>query len=172
MRRLGGSRIVAGRWAALFADLDGEADAAEAADLRAEVLTRTKIEHARLTLADRLRAHEGVEVTVTVGAGTLRGRLADAAPEWLLVDETLVAATAVLAVQGLGPNAGAPESRPRKPLPLGVLLRMLADRGDEVTCTFADGRTVRGTIGRVGADHVDIGDRVVPYAALATVRPG
>jgi len=159
------------RWDALFADLEAELEGEEARELDGEVRDRTRREHARLTLADRLVAHEGVTVTVTTTAGPVRGVVTDAAKDWVLVDQTLIPRTAIVSVRGLGAAARDPEQRPVAELPVGYALRRLAAEHDEVTCTFADGRTTRGAITRVGRDHVDIGGEAIPFRAIATVRP-
>lgn len=158
-----------GRWDALFADLEGELAGEEARELDAEVRDRTRREHARLALADRLAAHRGAHVTVTtLGGGTVSGRLTDAAKDWLLVGETLIPRTAVLAVAGLGRAAVEPDAAPTVKKSVGYALRTMAG---PVTCTFVDGRTVQGTIERVGRDHVDLDGRAVPFRAIATIRP-
>ena len=160
-----------GRWDALFADLEAELDGERARELDDEVRDRTRLEHARIALADRLAAQHGAEVAVTTfGAGVVRGPLTDSGKDWLLVGETLVPRAAVRTVEGLGPAAVDPDTT-RLRLPLGVALRALARRHDVVTCTFTDGATLRGRIERVGKDAVDVAGHVVPFRALATVRP-
>lgn len=160
------------RWTALFADLEGELAGEEARDLDDEVRDRARREHGRLALADRLAAQHGREITVhTQGAGAVRGRLTDASKDWLLVGDTLVPRTAILAVDGLGPAAAEPDAAPKAPLPVGYALRALAREHHEVRATLLDGRTVTGGIDRVGRDHVDIGGTAVPHRAIAAIRP-
>lgn len=162
-----------GRWAALFADLEAELAGVEARELDDEVRDRTAREHGRLALADRLAAQHGTEVTVTTnGAGVVRGRLADSAKDWLLVGDTLVPRTAVLAVAGLGPAARDPDAAPRTMLPIGWVLRGMAREREPVACTLVDGRTLRGRVERVGRDHVDVAGQAVPFRAIAALRPG
>ena len=98
------------RWDRLFADLEAELAAAGAADVRGEVAERTRIEHGRLRLVDRLRPAVGGEVVAAVtGAGTVRGVLVDVGSDWLLMaaspapGDVLVALDAVMWVSGLGP---------------------------------------------------------------------
>jgi hypothetical protein len=163
-----------GRWAALFADVEGELDAAEAAELDAEVSDRTAYEVGRLTLADRLTAALGTDVAVTTnGAGTVRGQLTDAAPDWLVVGDTLVPTAAVTTMTGLGVRAARPGAIQRR-LTLGYALRALA--GQDATVTTTDGTMYRGTIDRVGADFVDVsteqGGKTIRHVAIAAVRPG
>jgi hypothetical protein len=179
------------RWAALFADLEAEYAAAEAAQLDAEVRDRARREVARLHLADRLAPAVGHPVVVTArGAGTVRGLLADAAPEWLLVTETrdvLVPASAVLSIGGLGARSSEPGTggRVAARLTLGYALRGLARRRAAVSLTLVDGSTLDGTLDRVGGDFVELAEhppgearrpgavravRTVPFAALGAVR--
>lgn len=169
------------RWEALFADLTAELDAAEAAELDAEVRDRTRREQAATTLADRLNAAIGGLIAVSTTAGRHHGTLADAAPGWLRIDDTLIPATAVRSVQGLGPHAE-PASQVTQRLSFGYALRALARRRVEVTVTLTDGTTLNGTFDRVGADHADLalhppgepreraGTTTIPFAAVAAVR--
>jgi hypothetical protein len=161
------------RWAALFADLEAELDAAEAAELAEEVRDRERRELARVHLSDRLFPGTPVAVT-TRGAGTIRGTVADAAREWLLLEgpDVLVAAHAVLHVTGLGATAEPPT---KVRLNLGYALRALSRNGS-VAMTLTDGTTFHARIDRVGADFVDLAEdgrpwRTVPFDAIATVRP-
>lgn len=184
---------VQGRWEALFADLEAELDAAEAAELDAEVRDRARREVARLHLADRLAPAVGHPVVVTArGAGTLRGRLADAAPEWLLLSEPpaldcLVPLAAVLSITGLGAQSVEPGTggRVAAKLTLGYALRGLARRRAQVAVTFVDGTGAHGTIDRVGGDFLELAEhpageprragavravRTVPFTALGSIR--
>ena len=160
-----------GRWEALFADLEGELAGEEARELDAEVKDRTRREHARLTLADRLAANEGAEVAVTTnGAGVIRGALTESGKDWLIVDDTLIPRAAVLGIVGLGERARDPEMRPGAALGIGTVLRAMAEDGP-VRCVFVDGRTVMGRVERVGTDHVDLDGTAVPFRAIAAIRP-
>jgi hypothetical protein len=182
------------RWAALFADMEAELDAAEAAELDAEVRDRARREVARLHLADRLAPALGHDVVVTaLGAGTLRGRLADAAPEWLLLAEQsldcLVPASSVLSIAGLGALSTEPglPAGVRARLTLGYALRALARRRAPVAVTLTDGSTLSGTLDRVGGDFTELAEhpqgeprrpgtvrtvRTIPFRALGAVRAG
>ncbi|HVF05941.1 MAG TPA: hypothetical protein VNA20_13950 [Frankiaceae bacterium] len=160
------------RWAALFADLEGELEGEEARDLDDEVSDRTRREHGRLALADRLAAQHGRELAVhTSGAGTVRGPLTDSSKDWLLVGETLIPRTAILAIDGLGPAATEPDAAPKSRLPVGYAVRALGRDHPAVIATLLDGRTVTGGVGRVGRDHVDVGGQALPFRAIATLRP-
>src|SRR4051812_49985990 len=71
------------RWDRLFADLDAQLAAADAAELAGEVGDRTRREVARLHLADRARLAIGAELSVGLGtAGTASGRLEREGAEW------------------------------------------------------------------------------------------
>lgn len=178
------------RWAALFADLEGELAAAEAAELDAEVRDRARREVARLHLADRLGPALGHQVTVTAhGAGRLTGTVQDAAPEWLLLNEApardvLVPLRNVLAIDGLGALSEEPTATQRR-LTLSYALRALARRRSAVTVTFTDGSTASGTFDRVGGDFAELAEhppgeprrpgnvrrtRTIPTTAIAAVR--
>ena len=182
-----------GRWEALLSDLEAELDAVAAAELDAEVRDRARREVARLHLADRLAPAVGHPVVVAVqGAGTVRGRLADAAPEWLLLSEPpsldcLVPARAVLSISGLGAQSTEPGTggRVAARLTLGYALRGLARRRAQVVVTFVDGTTANGTIDRVGGDFLELAEhpagearrpgavravRTIPFGAVGTVR--
>lgn len=180
------------RWQGLFDDLEGQFEAAQAAELAGEVAERTRREAALLRLVDRLRAAAGTEVTVVVpGAGVLRGRLLDAGSDWLLLEEgggreLLVPLPAVLGVTGLGPRTAVPDEGPvAKRLDLRWALRGLARSRAGVALGLVDGTLVTGTLDRVGADHLELAEhglgearrpaavrqvRLVPLPALALVR--
>ena len=159
------------RWAALFADLSAEFEGEEARERDDEVRDRTRAEHSRIAIADRLAAHDRADVVVRTPAGPVRGPLTGAAPDWLLVGETLVPRTAILTIGGLTAAAREPDAAPRGRLPIGYALRVIARERAPVVVTLVDGSTLTGPIDRVGRDHVDVGGQAVPYRAVATVRP-
>ena len=183
------------RWRALFDDLEAQAEAADAADLAAEVADRTRRERGLLRILDRLLPVEGHPVAVTVvGAGPVRGRLADAGVDWLLLEEAaqrevLVPLASVLGITGLGPRSGAPgaEGEVGRRLDLRWALRGLARSRAGMSVVLRDGSVVTGTLDRVGDDHVDLAEhlpgearrveavrqvRLIPLTALALLRAG
>jgi hypothetical protein len=177
------------RWDRFFDDLHGQWEAAERAELAAEVADRTRSEAARHALTDRLRPSVGSPVTVAVlGGATLTGVLGGVGPDWLALAESsgsaLIPLGSVLRVRGLDRAAAAP-SRVGRRLGLRYALRGLAQDRRGVTVLLVDGSTVTGTLDRVGADHVELAGHpvdeprrpaavrdvwVVPFSALAAVR--
>lgn len=181
------------RWEDLFADLEQEYEAAQAAELSAEVADRTRVERGRVSLAGRLRAAVGHQVQVEVtGAGPVVGTLADSGPDWLLLSEprgrqVLVPMDRVVAITGLGRRAGDPAlvSPVDARLDLRTALRRLARSRTAALVLLTTGRQLDGTVDRVGADHVDlalhpVGEArragavlavaTVPLASVALVR--
>lgn len=181
------------RWAALFADLEAQLEAAERAELAGEVADRSRREAALVRTADRLRAAVGLPVGITLlGAGTLSGRLSDVGPDWLLVEEpgrreVLVLSDAVLAVSGLRTGTATPgsEGEVGARLDLRWALRGLARSRTPVQVVLRDGSVLTGTLDRVGADHVELAEhapgeprrptavqsvRLLPLRGLAALR--
>jgi hypothetical protein len=181
------------RWDDLFADLDAQLEAAEAAELAGEVADRSRQEMGLLRLVDRLGAARGTTVAIAMtGAGTVRGRLLDAGADWVLLEETgqrelLLNSTAVLGITGIGVRSDVPgsEGEVGRRLDLRWALRGLARSRAGVQVVLVDGTTLSGTLDRVGADHVDLAEhppgearrasavrqvRLLPFAALSVVR--
>lgn len=181
------------RWEELFADLDAQLSAAEAAELAAEVADRTRHEVGQLRLVDRLRPSLGAAVSLQVtGLGTARGRLLDVGTDWLLVQEDgagqlLLPTSSVLSISGLGRAAEVPGSEGEvvRRLDLRWTLKGLVRSRSGVQLVLSDASVLTGTLDRVGADHVDLAEhppgearrpaavrqvRLVPLAALAAIR--
>jgi hypothetical protein len=179
-------------WEALFADLEGEFEAAQADELAAEVEDRSRREAARLRLVDRLRPAQGRSLAVTVvHLGVLRGRVAVVGPDWFLLvtaqaREVLVPTAAVLSVAGLANEVAEPglEGQVAARLGLGYALRALARDRAVVSLTLSDGGSRLGTIDQVGADFVVFAEHpagearragavrevaVVPFSALLAI---
>lgn len=179
-------------WEDLFADLEGEFDAAEAAELAAEIEDRSRREAARLRLVDRLRASTGIPLDVTLATDSVRGVLADVGKDWLLLHErrrrqVLVPFASLVAVVGLRDRADEPdtESPVTARLTLGYALRALARARTPVAATVTGGDLRTGTINQVGADHLVLMEHeidevpvanairhisVVPFSAIIVVR--
>ena len=182
------------RWKTLFDDLEGQWDAAEAAELAGEVSDRTRREQALLRMVDRLAPARGASLTVTVRGGVVRGRLVDQGSDWLLLEEAgghelLVPASGVLGLVGLDGRSASPGAQGpvAKRLGLAWALRGLARSRAGVALHLVDGSVATGTLDRVGADHLDLAEhglgearrpalvrqvRLVPLAALSHLRSG
>ena len=179
------------RWTSLFADLEAQFEAAEAAELELEVRDRSRREASLIRTVDRLRAARGAEVALVVlGAGPVPGVLRDAGEDWVLVEqpgagEVLVPLAAVLSVTGLGRRTAQDAGEVARRLDLRWALRGLARARSGVQVALVDGSVLTGTLDRVGADHVDLaehvagqerrpssvqGVRLVPLTGVALVR--
>ncbi|MFN2538937.1 MAG: hypothetical protein ABR549_12450 [Mycobacteriales bacterium] len=181
------------RWEQLFADLDAQLSAAEAAELAAEVAERTRYEVGRLRLVDRLRPALGAPIAMQAeGLGGTRGRLLDVGPDWLLLHEDgagelLLPAASVLSLAGVGGPAEVPGSAGEvaRQLDLRWALKGLVRSRSGVQVVLRDGSLLTGTFDRVGADHVDLAEhapgearragavrqvRLVPLRSVAAVR--
>lgn len=184
------------RWTALFEDLEAQLEAADAAELEAEVRDRTRTELARIDVAARLRSAVGSTLDVQLRSGDrLRGTVASLGADWLLMQdedtggapsrELLVPLRAVLVLRGLGPSSrtsgSSPTGAPGGPvvgrLDLRSVLRGIARDRTSVRVTTDDGSLLIGVVGRVGADHLELPteprDRfgpVVPFTGLALVQ--
>jgi hypothetical protein len=181
------------RWQQLFADLQAQFEAEEAAVERAESGSRARAEVGAVRLAERLRGAQGSPVTLGCrGAGQVGGVLQEVGVDWLLLEDgrgrqDLVATAAVRTVGGLGRRTAAPEpaggvwSR----LDLRRALRGLARDRSAVQVLLDDGVVLHGTLDRVGADYVELaehpsdqprrmgavqGVRAVAISAIAVVR--
>lgn len=180
------------RWDDLFADLEAQLAAADAAELAADVEQRLRLEVGRTTLVGRVRAAVGQEIALGVGDQVMHGRILGVGPDWLLIGsgaETLLPLAAVDWLQGLGrSSASGDPGQVWSRLGLRSALRGLARDRAEVRLHHAAGPPVVGTIDRVGDDHLDLavhppGEprraavvtavRTVPLAAVrAVVRGG
>src|SRR4051794_10964805 len=183
------------RWDRLFADLDAQLAAADAAELAGEVVDRTRREVARLHLADRARLAIGAEVSVGLGAaGATSGRLERGGAGGGPLGGTggidqLVCTQALTWVTGLPALAADPDAQSvvRSRLGLTYALRGIARDRAPVTNVLRDASTCTGTIDRVGADFLDLAEhapgeprrstavrsaRSIPLSALAMVRSG
>jgi hypothetical protein len=188
------------RWEDLFADLEGRARALAEAEMRAEIVDRTRGETSQVQLVNRLRAQRGRSVTIwAAGPGEVVGVVRRVATDHLLLDipssrgevEALLVTHAVVTFADLAPGAIAPEAVGVVESRLGlasVLRGITADRS-VVTVTTREGSQRHGTLAKVGADWVDllvhapddvpragrVGARLtLPFSALAMIarRPG
>jgi hypothetical protein len=150
------------RWDRLFADLEGQLEAAARAELAAEVADRTRYEVAQTQLLDRLRAmlHSHVELTVA-GVGPVAGTLARVGADFVLLEAAgslaLIRAGAVVTARNLAAasrSVGEVAAR----IAIGMVVRELARDRAVVTVWLVDGTTLAGTVDRVGADYIDVAE--------------
>jgi hypothetical protein len=168
------------RWEQLFADLQAQFEAEEAATERAESASRARTEVGAVELADRLRGSLGLPLTLGCGgAGTVTGTPVEVGPDWLLVEDdaarqSLVALSAVRWVSGLGRRTAAaePPGPVRGRLDLRRALRGLARDRSAVHVLLDDGVVLSGTLDRVGADYVEVAEHPTDLPRRAEVVQG
>lgn len=174
------------RWDELFDDLEAQARHEERLDRDAEVADRRERELAQVALVHRLAGTGGAVVGVQLDDGSwVEGVVADVGVGWVLLTsgdgrrQVLVAAVAVAAVRGLGHHVGPPPGTVAARRTLVLALRTLAREREPVLVRTRAG-DVRGVLGRIGADHLDVEPEVrgrgaaqdgvtVPFAALLSV---
>jgi hypothetical protein len=166
---------------AFLDDLEQQAQALYDADRASELADRARSEYAAVTLATRLMASLGEEVTLDVnGVGPVAGHLQRVGPDWALVhgaaQDWVVRLAAVKAVEGASDRA-LPEVAwsPVSRLGLGSALRRLADTGSDCRLHSVDGATWEARLARVGADFVEarVGQGrmvLLAWVALAAVQ--
>ncbi len=170
------------RWDRLFADLEAEAADLAAQDRDAEIAELTRAALSEVRWLERVRGATGSPATLVLSADTrVTGAVRYAGPDWVLVeagsDDVLVPADAVIGIEGVG--SAAPPSADRVPLTWAAAWRSLSRDRASVLVRRTDGRPVRGTVGKVGADFVELerdddsrlGQMVlVPFAAVQSVH--
>lgn len=182
---------MAGRWTALFADLEAQAAAGDALERAAEVEERARAEIGALTLAARLRGSVGAPVLVRLaGDLALSGRIVRTGPDWTLLEEdtnreAVVAHGHITAVRGLARHSVVTEGIVESRLGLRSVLRGIARDRSAVRIHLPTGGTVDATIDRVGADFLEAaahpasearrraevrGVEIVPLSAVVGVR--
>ena len=164
----------------LFDDLEQQAAGLALSERDALVAEQSRAEYATLDLAARLHASTGSRLQVDVtGLGTLDATLTRVGDGWCLLDAAgptwVVPLRAVTAFRGLASGAVAVPARSVvSRLGLGSALREMAEDRADVVLHRLDGQLVRGVLGRVGLDFVEVGNRervdVVPFTAIAALR--
>ncbi len=165
------------RWERLFDDLEGEVVEMAALERDAEISERVRAEVSAVRWLERLRGSLGATIGVELMAvGPVRGVVRYVGPNWLLLDDGgrdfLVPAGSVIGVEGAGRSA--PVESERVPLTWAAAWRSLARDRAVVRLVRLDGTALRGTVGQVGADFIEIegaGERararLVPFAGIA-----
>jgi hypothetical protein len=162
------------RWDELFADLSGQGEAEQAAELAAEVAERGRWESGQITLLDRLRSMP-VGSPVLLGladSDSARGSLLAVGVDWVVLGEArrdcLVPHTALRWVRRTEPEsadqaaalsgyAGTCGELPAVPrLRLAQAVRALVRDRAYVRVRLLDGETLSGTVDRAGPDHLDL----------------
>ena len=182
--------------ASLFDDLEQQAEGLVLSARDADVAEHGRAEYASVDLESRVHASVGARVACDLlGGHRLRGTLARAGRDWLLLvplegsddgDDSgwVVHLRCVTRLSGLGQRALPPEARGvLARLGLGSVLRRLAESRRPVLLALTDGAQVRGGVGRIGADFVEVivegpgpgaraaaGTDLVPLAAVAALR--
>lgn len=166
---------------ALFDDLESHAEALYDSEREPELADRSRAEYRQVSLASRLMASVGSELTIEVLAvGPVAGRLDRVGAGWCLLSgaaqDWIVATSAVEVVHGAAERS-VPEVAwsPLATLGLGSALRRLADSGERCVLHLRDGSAPDGVLRRVGADFVELcgaGGRValVGFDALAAAQ--
>lgn len=172
---------------AILDDWEGRAQAEFALERGAEIRDRGQAEYAEVTLAGRLMASRGRQVSLEVdGVGGLHGALVRSAADWLLLEasgsEWLVPHRSLLAIEGASARS-LPEAAwsPLSRLSLTSALRRLADAGPPCLLYRRDGGRLEARPRRVGRDFVEVEVEreearararilLVPYAGIAAVR--
>jgi hypothetical protein len=180
------------RWQRLFDDLEAQIEAADAAELEAEVADRIRSEVGRLRMVDRLRGSLGEEIDVHLPSGVReRGVLTRVGADWLLLEpgaaqagvgemDALVPLRAVQTLGGLAARSMAPgsEGAVASRLTFASALRQIARDRARVQLTFVDGTSRTGVVRTVGVDFLEVSDEaarssgaaLVATAALTSVR--
>lgn len=163
-------------------DLEMQAEGLHLAERAAEVDELAVAQYAEVPLLARLHAATGTELRVgTVDGLEVRGRLAGAGADWVLVEDGggrgwFVHLPHVAVLGGLGPRFVPDAARPLSArLSLRSVLRGLAADAQPCAVHLRGGRTLHGLLARVGADFVELraaaaGEVTVPLAAIAVVR--
>jgi hypothetical protein len=167
----------------LFDDLEQQADGLALAERDALVAEQSRAEYAQVDLAARLAGSVGGRLWLDVlGVGGLDGVLRRTGDGWLLLEASsgawVVLIPAVRRARGLSDAAVDPAARPLMArLGIASALRGLAESRLECALHGTDGQVTRAVLGRVGRDFAEARPadgpvEVVPFAAIAAMRPG
>lgn len=151
------------RWESLFNDLESQLQSATVAEQEVEIRERTRSEHSRLTLVQRLIGQRGHSIgVVTSGGRALAGVLTFVGSQWIAlgVDNrtVIVPLSSLRLLRGLGRGVGQPLSGVQSRIGLGSALRELSrDRAQVSIWLASPASRFVGVIDRVGADFLELG---------------
>ena len=166
---------------ALFDDLDGQGGGLASAE-RGEHAESGRADYRGVTLASRLMASVGAEVTLSVaGIGAVTGTVDRVAADWLLLSsgqhDWVVSTDAVTTVEQASVRSIPEEAwSPLTRLGLGSALRRIAEAGERCLLHLRDGSCHEGNLRRVGADFCELVEGetrrtiLVPFPALAAAQ--
>lgn len=168
------------RVAALFEDLEMQADGLYLDDRDREVEALAEAGYAEIALLDRLHASVRRPLRLVLSDGSeAAGVLRRCGAGWLLLEadgsDWVVPVAAVTYVEGLASRSLPASARPRTArLSLNSVLRRLAEEDQVCALRLRGDCLLRGALVRVGADFVVVRvggtDLDVPLAALVAVR--
>ena len=144
-------------WREVAADIESRIEADIRQDAMGEEVELRHGEEATTTLANRLYAHVGRDVTLILGGDPLRVRLEECAEEWLAgATATGLTIARLCAIDAVVNLPVAVEARPGVARKLGLTsgLRRYAD-GRYITCRTREGLHM-GVLARVGRDFIDV----------------
>jgi len=150
------------RWDELFADLETQLDAARAAEFDAAVEEASRLETSRLMLMDRVRGHEGRELTLMLqGRQRLDLHIVAVGSDWIAGSHSrfsfLVPQASVLRIEGMQRAAARTEtSAARRRLGIAAPLRRLARDRSRVSVYGDEGLLAEGLIATTGRDFLEI----------------
>ncbi len=165
-------------------DLEQQAGAAFDAERAPEIADRTRAEYREVTLASRLMASVGRDVTLhVVGVGTLAGRLDGVHETWLELaspgGRRIVCLAAVAVMEGASERALPEVAWPATArLGLGSPLRGLAEAQESCVVHRLDGQRHDGVVRRVGQDFLElaVGEAqqlvLVAFPVIAVIQHG
>jgi len=167
------------RWDELFADLEAQLDAARAAEFDAAVEEASRLEASRLMLMDRVRGHEGRELTLMLpGRQRLDLHIVAVGSDWIAGSQSrfsfLVPQASVLRIDGMQRAAARAEtSLVRRRLGIAAPLRRLARDRARVSVYGADGLLAEGLIASAGRDfleisHTPVGEQLLRRAGVGS----
>lgn len=167
---------------ALFDDLEQQAGAMAAVDRAPEIADRSRAEYQSVTLASRLMASVGTEVTLGAeGIDSVSGVVERVAKEWCLLSagsgDWVINHAAITSVAGASVRS-VPEVAwsPLTELGLPSALRRIAEAGERCVLHQRNGGRHEGTLRRIGADFCELvegeGRRMVlvPFSGLAAAQ--